>query len=169
MCILLNPAKTMDTEVGLHFIDEPINGLDPEGMAEVRTLLLKLNQEKGITILLSSHILGELSKLATRYGVIRDGRMVTEITAQELEENCRDYLHVRVDKPKEAAVCLEQDLGIVRYEVRPGGQLLIFDICESDKVSRALTGRGIVVQELYLHRRDLEEYFLELMGGGENA
>ena len=107
------------------------------GMAEVRTLLLKLNQEKGITILLSSHILGELSKLATRYGVIRDGRMVTEITAQELEENCRDYLHVRVDKPKEAAVCLEQDLGIVRYEVRPGGQLLIFDICESDKVSRS--------------------------------
>ena len=153
----------------LLILDEPINGLDPEGMAEVRTLLLKLNQEKGITILLSSHILGELSKLATRYGVIRDGRMVQEITAQELEENCRDYLHVRVDKPKEAAVCLEQDLGIVRYEVRPGGQLLIFDICESDKVSRALTGRGIVVQELYLHRRDLEEYFLELMGGGENA
>lgn len=132
-------------------------------------LLKKLNQERGITILLSSHILGELSKLATRYGVIRDGRMVQEITAQELEENCRDYLHVRVDKPKEAAVCLEQGLGITHYEARPEGQLLIYDSCESDQVSRTLTGNGIVVRELYLHRRDLEEYFVEMMGGGENA
>ena len=153
----------------LLILDEPINGLDPEGMSEVRMLLKKLNQERGITILLSSHILGELSKLATRYGVIRDGRMVQEITAQELEENCRDYLHVRVDKPKEAAVCLEQGLGITRYEVRPEGQLLIYDNCESDQVSRTLTGNGIVVRELYLHRRDLEEYFVEMMGGGENA
>ena len=153
----------------LLILDEPINGLDPEGMSEVRMLLKKLNQERGITILLSSHILGELSKLATRYGVIRDGRMVQEITAQELEENCRDYLHVRVDKPKEAAVCLEQGLGITHYEARPEGQLLIYDSCESDQVSRTLTGNGIVVRELYLHRRDLEEYFVEMMGGGENA
>ena len=153
----------------LLILDEPIHGLDPEGMSEVRMLLKKLNQERGITILLSSHILGELSKLATRYGVIRDGRMVQEITAQELEENCRDYLHVRVDKPKEAAVCLEQGLGITHYEARPEGQLLIYDSCESDQVSRTLTGNGIVVRELYLHRRDLEEYFVEMMGGGENA
>ena len=115
------------------------------------------------------HTDSELSKLATRYGVIRDGRMVQEITAQELEENCRDYLHVRVDKPKEAAVCLEQGLGITHYEARPEGQLLIYDSCESDQVSRTLTGNGIVVRELYLHRRDLEEYFVEMMGGGENA
>ena len=162
-------ARALIHDPDLLILDEPINGLDPEGMSEVRMLLKKLNQERGITILLSSHILGELSKLATRYGVIRDGRMVQEITAQELEENCRDYLHVRVDKPKEAAVCLEQGLGITHYEARPEGQLLIYDSCESDQVSRTLTGNGIVVRELYLHRRDLEEYFVEMMGGGENA
>lgn len=66
-------------------------------------------------------------------------------------------------------MCLEQGLGITRYEVRPEGQLLIYDSCESDQVSRMLTGNGIVVRELYLHRRDLEEYFVEMMGGGENA
>lgn len=153
----------------LLILDEPINGLDPEGMAEVRALLQKLNQERGITILLSSHLLGELGKLATCYGVIRDGKMVQEITAAELEENCRDYLHVKVDRPKEAAVCLERSLNIMHYEVRPNGQLRIYDTCESEQVSRALTADGIVVQELYRHSRDREEYFLELMGGGENA
>lgn len=153
----------------LLILDEPVNGLDPEGMAEVRTLLLKLNQERGITILLSSHILGELGKLATRYGVIRDGRMVQEITAQQLEENSRDYLHIRVDRPREAAVCLEKKLGLFHYEVRPEGQLHIFDSCDGGEVSHILTEEGIGIQELYRHRRDMEEYFLELMGGGENA
>lgn len=153
----------------LLILDEPINGLDPEGMAEVRALLQKLNQERGITILLSSHLLGELGKLATCYGVIRDGKMVQEITAAELEENCRDYLHVKVDRPKEAAVCLERSLNITHYEVRPKGQLRIYDGCGSEQVSRALTADGIVVQELYRHSRDREEYFLELMGGKENA
>lgn len=152
----------------LLILDEPINGLDPEGMAEVRSLLQKLNQERGITILLSSHILGEMGKLATRYGVIRNGKMVQEVTAKELDENCRDYMYVKVDRPKEAAVCLEQSLHIARYEVRPKGELRIFDGCESEQVSRALTAQGIVVQELYRHRRDMEEYFLELMGGGAN-
>lgn len=153
----------------LLILDEPVNGLDPEGMAEVRALLQRLNQERGITILLSSHILGELGKLATRYGVIRDGRMVQEITAQQLEENCRDYLHVKVNRPKEATVCLEKKLGLTRYEVRPEGLLQIYDSCDGGEVSHALTEEGILIQELYRHRRDMEEYFLEMMGGGENA
>ena len=149
----------------LLILDEPVNGLDPEGIVKVRALLQKLNQERGITILISSHILGELGKLATRYGVIRDGRMVQEITAQQLEENCRDYLYVRVNRPKEAAVCLEKKLGLTQYEVRPEGRLQIY----GGEVSNALTQEGIVIQELYRHRRDTEEYFLEMMGGGENA
>ncbi len=149
----------------LLILDEPINGLDPEGMAEVRALLQKLNQEKGITILLSSHLLGELGKLATCYGVIRDGHMVKEITAKEMEENCRDYLYVKVDKPKETAVCLEQKLHLSHYEVRPDGVFRIYDGCEGEQISRALTASDVVIQELYRHSRDPEEYFLELMGG----
>ena len=95
--------------------------------------------------------------------------MVQELTAQQLEENCRDYLHVRVNRPKEAAVCLEKKLGLTQYEVRPEGRLQIYGSCDGGEVSNALTQEGIVIQELYRHRRDTEEYFLEMMGGGENA
>ncbi len=150
-------------------LDEPINGLDPEGMSEVRELLQRLNRERGITILLSSHILGELHKIATCYGIIRDGRLVQEISAKELEEKSQDYLYVRVDRPKEAAVCLERKLGMTAYEVRPQGELRIFDTCTGEQISRAFGEEGIAVQELYRHKMGLEEYFLNQMGGEEHA
>lgn len=150
-------------------LDEPINGLDPEGMSQVRELLQRLTRERGITILLSSHILGELHKIATRYGIIRDGRLVQEISAKELEEKSQDYLCVKVDRSKEAAVCLERKLGITAYEVRPQGELRIFGECAGEQVSRAFGEEGIAVQELYRHKMELEEYFLNLMGGEDHA
>ncbi len=153
----------------LLILDEPINGLDPEGMAQVRELLQKLNREEGITVLLSSHILGELHKMATCYGIIRDGRMVQELTARELEEKSQDYLCVRVDDPKTAAVCLEKKLHITDYEVRPEGELRIFGGCEGALLSRVFGEQKIGIQELYLHKMDLEEYFLHQMGGEEHA
>lgn len=152
----------------LLILDEPINGLDPEGMAEIRLLLQKLNREKGITILLSSHILSELSKLATRYGIIRDGKIIQEITAGELEESCQDYLCVQVDKPREASVCLEQLLHIKNYEIRPEGQLRIYDDCPGNELCNVLSANSIAVSELYLHHRNLDEYFVEMMGGTVN-
>ena len=85
----------------LLLLDEPINGLDPEGIREMRELLLRLNRDRGLTILVSSHILGELSKIATRYGIIQEGRMVEQITAAELEQKCADYLHL--SSPSSAA------------------------------------------------------------------
>lgn len=153
----------------LLLLDEPINGLDPEGIREVRELLVRLNREKGITLVVSSHILGELSKIATRYGILKDGSLVEEIAAEELHARCKDYLRVRVADAKAACVLLEQALGAVQYEVRPEGELRIYGETDAAKVSAVLAANGVPVLELYLHRQDLEAYFLELMGGADRA
>ena len=108
----------------LLLLDEPINGLDPEGIREMRELLLQLNRERGLTILVSSHILGELSKIATRYGIIQQGRMVEQITTAELEQKCTDYLHLKADQPQKAAALLERELHLTRWEMRPEGNPL---------------------------------------------
>ena len=107
----------------LLLLDEPINGLDPEGIREMRELLLGLNRERGLTILVSSHILGELSKIATRYGIIQQGRMVEQLTAGELAQKCTDYLHLKADQPQKAAALLERELHLKGWEMRPEGEI----------------------------------------------
>ena len=153
----------------LLLLDEPTNGLDPEGIQEVRQLLLRLNKERGITLVISSHILGELSKIATCYGILKDGHMVEQLSAEELQTRCKDYLRVRVADAKAAAVLLEQELGIRQYEVRPEGELRLYGAVDPAQVTTVLAGHGVPVLELYLHGQDLEGYFLELMGGAEHV
>ena len=149
----------------LLLLDEPINGLDPEGIREMRELLLRLNRERGLTILVSSHILGELSKIATRYGIIQEGRMVEQITAGELEQKCTDYLHLKADQPQKAAALLEREFHLTRWEMRPEGEVRIYDPVDAKAVGQVLIQAGIAVEEMSLHRQDLEGYFLERMGG----
>ena len=153
----------------LLLLDEPINGLDPEGIREMRELLLGLNRERGLTILVSSHILGELSKIATRYGIIQQGRMVEQITAAELEQKCTDYLHLKADQPQKAAALLEQELHLKRWEMRPEGEIRIYEAVDPKAVGQILTQVGIAVEEMGLHRQDLEGYFLERMGGADHV
>ena len=153
----------------LLLLDEPINGLDPEGIREMRELLLRLNRERGLTILVSSHILGELSKIATRYGIIQQGRMVEQITAGELAQKCTDYLHLRADHPQKAAALLERALHLTRWEMRPEGEIRIYEAADPRAVGQILTQTGIAVEEMGLHRQDLEEYFLERMGGADHV
>ncbi len=153
----------------LLLLDEPINGLDPEGIREMRELLLRLNRERGLTILVSSHILGELSKIATRYGIIQEGRMVEQITAGELEQKCTDYLHLRPDQPQKAAALLERELHLSRWEMRPEGEIRIYEAADARAVGQILTQAGIAVEEMGLHRQDLESYFLERMGGTDHV
>ncbi|MCI8419268.1 MAG: ATP-binding cassette domain-containing protein [Oscillospiraceae bacterium] len=153
----------------LLLLDEPINGLDPEGIREMRELLLRLNRERGLTILVSSHILGELSKVATRYGIIQQGRIVEQITAVELEQKRTDYLHLRTDQPEKAAALLERELRLKRWEMRPEGEIRIHEMVDGKAVGRVLAEAGISVEELGLHRQDLEEYFLERMGGADHV
>lgn len=153
----------------LLLLDEPINGLDPEGIREMRELLLRLNRERGLTLLISSHILGELSKIATRYGIIQQGRMVEQITAGELAQKCTDYLHLQADQPQKAAALLERELRLSRWEMRPEGEIRIYEAVDTKAVGQILTQAGIAVEEMGLHRQDLESYFLERMGGADHV
>ncbi len=109
------------------FLDEPTNGLDPTGIKEIRELIQKLNHEHGITVLISSHILGELSKLATRYGIIDKGVMIDEFTAEDLEARCKSSLMIQVDRIPEACSILENVVGTKNYTVNPDGTISLFD------------------------------------------
>lgn len=151
-------------------LDEPINGLDPAGIKEVRDLLLRLNQEKQISILVSSHILGELSKIATHYGIIRNGSLIEEFDSKELQQRCRRCLKLSVDQPQQAAGILEQTLKIHNYDVPQPGILRIFDHPEnSAAINQTLIQNGIRLKESCLVGQDLESYFMELLGstGGQ--
>ncbi len=151
----------------LLILDEPINGLDPEGILEIRQMLKQFNEENQITMIISSHILGELSKIATHYGIIKDGKLIQQISAKDLQVKCNDYIHLKTSNPKHTVVILEENLKIKNYEVRPDGEIRIYDLCDNNQISKALLECGVIIEELYRHQQDLESYFLELMEGGE--
>lgn len=153
----------------LLLLDEPTNGLDPEGIRDVRRLLLQLQAERGVTIVVSSHLLGELEKIATSYGIIRSGRMVQQITAAELEDRCRDYITLQTQDPHRAAAVLEEKLGLSGYEVLPEGVLHLYDPVESSAVVAVLSENGVPVGSIGTHRQELEDYFVKLMGVGEHV
>ncbi|MCM1183364.1 MAG: ATP-binding cassette domain-containing protein [Roseburia sp.] len=147
-------------------LDEPINGLDPEGIIEVRELILKLNKERNITILISSHILGELSKIATHYGIIRDGALIEEFDARELAERCRRCQRIVVDNAELAVNILEETLWINTFDVPEQNVVRVFErLEEAAKINAALFAGGVGIQESWLAGQDLEGYFMELLGG----
>ena len=146
-------------------LDEPINGLDPAGIKEIRDLLLKLNQERQITILISSHILGELSKIATRYGIIKDGALIEEFDSQELENRCRRCQKLVVDDVERAVTILEEKCHITGYDVLETGVIRVFERLDSNwDVNRELILGGVKLKESYLAGQDLEGYFMDLLG-----
>lgn len=145
-------------------LDEPINGLDPSGIKEIRDLLTKLNRERQITILISSHILGELSKVATRYGIIRDGSLIEEFDAEELEDRCKRCQKVVVDDTAATARILEEMFGIRNYDVPDKSVVRIFErLEESADINRALVMGGVALRESTLAGQDLEGYFMDLI------
>lgn len=149
-------------------LDEPINGLDPEGIREVRQTLLRLNQEYHLTILISSHILGELSKVATHYGIIRNGSMVKEVSAEQLSKECSDYMCVKTAQPERALRYLEQHIAMDGGEI-VDGEIHLFHVKDGAIVNQCLFQNGEIASEISFHRLDLEEYFVSLMGGTKNA
>jgi ABC-2 type transport system ATP-binding protein len=151
-------------------LDEPVNGLDPAGIIEVRELLLRLNADMGVTILISSHILSELSKLVTRYGIISGGKLVEQIYSEELDERCRRYINIKVDDVSKASFILETVIGASKYEVIQDGTIRLYEMFGSvGSINAELVRHGILVEEIKITGRDLEAYFISLMGGKISA
>lgn len=154
----------------LLILDEPINGLDPMGIVEIRELLKKINKEKDMTILISSHILSELSELATTYGIISNGKLIEEITAKQLSEKCRQYIDLKVDNTARAVILLERELGISDYEVLEDSNIKVFSNLDNvGEVNSLLSRSGIIVESISVKGKNLEEYFMNKVGGVLNA
>ncbi len=145
-------------------LDEPVNGLDPQGIIETRELILKLNRERQITVLISSHILDELSRLATHYGFIDSGRMVKEISAHELEGACRKCLRVEVTDTRTLARVLD-GMGL-EYKILTEGKADIFAQPIISQLSAALDKEGCQLLSAQERDESLESYFINLVGGG---
>ncbi len=146
-------------------LDEPINGLDPMGIHEVRDFLTTLNREKNITMIISSHILGELSKIATAYGIIRNGELVDEFSAKELSVRCRRCQKLVVDQVERAVNILEEELQIKDFDVPEASVIRIYEhLDEAKEINHRLMLAGIEIKESYLAGEDLESYFMERIG-----
>ncbi len=147
-------------------LDEPINGLDPQGIIEIRELILKLNRERGVTVLISSHILDELAKLATHYGFVDSGHMVREMSAAELEAACKKSMFLETDRPELLSTALSE-LNL-EYRLESDSSASIFSSIEVTPLVLALHEKGISVKKLTERDESLESFFLSLVGGGSN-
>ena len=147
-------------------LDEPINGLDPQGIIEMRELILKLNREKGITFLISSHILDELAKLATHYGFIDSGKMVREMSADELEDACHKSLKVNVSSTASLARVL--DKMSLEYKILSDNDANIYGRPGISELVMALDKEGCKLNSCSEQEETLEGFFISLVGGGSN-
>lgn len=148
-------------------LDEPANGLDPQGIIEIRELILKLNREQQITVLISSHILDELSRLATHYGFIDSGHLVQEMSAEELEMACRKCLRMEVSDPKALARVLDEmkiDYAIISNQIAD-----VYAKVNISQLTLALAKENCEVISMQERDESLESYYVSLIGGGKNA
>lgn len=149
-------------------LDEPVNGLDPTGIIELRQLLKKLSKENHVTILISSHILSELNQLATCYGFLHHGKLLKQIAATELSEECKRHIKLKTDDTKKAVTVLEEQLKIKSFSVYPDNFIRIYEkLEETHTISKTLSSNGIVVEEISVQGEELETYFENLIGGGK--
>lgn len=144
-------------------LDEPVNGLDPQGIVEIRELILKLNREKGITVLVSSHILDELSKLATHFGFIDKGKIIKEMNASALEAACRKCIKITVTDTKILSGVLDE--AGAEYSVLSDTQAEIYGEIEITELALKLNTRRCRIQTITEHNETLESFYINLVGG----
>lgn len=149
-------------------LDEPINGLDPQGIAEVRETIEKLNKEKGITFIISSHILEELSKLATSYGIIHNGILLQEFTKEELMQKCSERIELKTNDLSKTCTVLER-IGITNYKVINNEEIHIFErLQDSGEIVLELAKEEIQTLGISVKNESLEDYYFNLTGGKDN-
>ncbi len=157
MALLGNPA--------LLVLDEPINGLDADGMRIMREILCDLSENHGVTVIVSSHILGELEKIATHYGIVRGGKMIAEMTAEELEASCRTYVALKTADTNRTKAILSCKYS--RVEEDEAGYIRVYDMTTPEEIVTHLYENGIIISEIKTDKIGLEEYYIDLMKGKE--
>ena len=162
----LGIAVALCGDPDLLILDEPINGLDPQGIVEVRELILKLNRERKITVIISSHILDELSKLATHYGFIDKGRIIREMSAEDLESACRKCMRINVTDTAVLAKVLD-DMGL-EYTIIDDSHADIYAKPNITQLSMALANENCEVLTVEEHDESLESFYISLVGGAGN-
>lgn len=160
----LGIAVAMMGNPELLILDEPVNGLDPTAIKQIRDAILNINREKGVTFLISSHLLGELSKISTRYGIINNGQLVEEITAEDLEASCRQKLMIKCRDTEKAEKILRSKFSIDNIE-KTDNSISIYDGFDiAEKINTALVTEGAGVYDFHISNSDIEDYFLERIG-----
>lgn len=157
-------AMALMGDPALLILDEPINGLDTDGMRIMREILVDITQKYSTTVLISSHILGELEKIATHYGIIRQGKMIQELSAKELENRARVFVSIRTKDMAGAKTVLQGKYKDVREEE---GYLRVYDVDDTESIVEHMIQNGHVVSEIKKNKIGLEEYYVELMSKKE--
>ena len=161
----LGIALALVGEPSMIILDEPINGLDPQGIVEVRHTLERLSKEKGITIMISSHILEELSKLANSYGIINEGHLIEQFTSEELHSRCGQFVTIKTSD-NDAAIKALNSAGITMTSIDEDGHIRVSEkLDESDLMASAIVKAGVPLKELFITNVSLEDYFISLTGG----
>ena len=158
-------AMALLGEPALLILDEPINGLDTDGMRIMREILVDITKTYGSTVLISSHILGELEKIATHYGIIRRGKMIQELSAKEMESRCRVFVALKTKDMQGAKKLLQEKFSIVKEEEE---YLRVYDVDDVESIVKFLIEKGHLVSEIKKNKIGLEEYYIELMSKKED-
>jgi ABC-2 type transport system ATP-binding protein len=163
----LGIARAIITKPELLILDEPINGLDPVGIKELRDLFHMLCREYGITMLISSHILGEIEQIADTIGVINEGKLIKEVSMSEIREQNTEYIELAVNDINRAVYVLEDILKITNFKVIDESRLRIYDSrLSQSEISKAFIMNDVMIEEINKKNHSLEDYFLTLINGG---
>ncbi len=163
----LGIALAMIDEPDLLLLDEPINGMDPQGIKDIREMLVRINRDMGTTILISSHILDELAKFASTYGIIKDGRVLLELSREQMDEESRASIEIKSSEPEKVKAALGAGFGITAVQQLDHETLLITQHVERHgEISRLLFDQGIYFSQFFVRHQSLEDYFMSLTGVG---